>query len=174
MNRCQVCNGTAVHYDHALCLTCSDRVDTGEVRYHPDRGWHRAAVVPACPLCNGERRVYSCWDEAKCPMAQDGGCADCASACPECCSIGYAEPRHIEGESDTEWQERQKAAGRCHRCFGWGRNWGSHSSEPCRRCNESGIEPNQSQVLAGLCAETEVVLPTRCDTDVYALREDFR
>ena len=28
-------------------------------------------MTERCPTCCGERRVYSCWDEAKCPMAQD-------------------------------------------------------------------------------------------------------
>jgi len=29
--------------------------------------------MTTCHLCGGEGRVYSCWDEARCPMAQDGG-----------------------------------------------------------------------------------------------------
>lgn len=49
-----------------------------------------------CHLCGGERRVYSCWDEAKCPMAQDGGCDDCASRCPECAGAGTALPTRCD------------------------------------------------------------------------------
>lgn len=32
-------------------------------------------MTERCATCGGERRVYSCWDEAKCPMARDGACA---------------------------------------------------------------------------------------------------
>ena len=51
-----------------------------------------------CHLCGGERRVYSCWDEARCPMAQDGGCDDCASRCPECAGTGTALPPRCDIE----------------------------------------------------------------------------
>lgn len=37
-----------------------------------------------CHVCGGEGRIYECWDEKTCPMAQDGGCDDCARRCPEC------------------------------------------------------------------------------------------
>lgn len=28
-------------------------------------------MTERCWNCGGERRVYNCWDEATCPMAQD-------------------------------------------------------------------------------------------------------
>lgn len=54
MNRCHVCGGIAVHSDAALCLTCSDRADRGEVRYDPDSGWRAAPEVALPPGCDIE------------------------------------------------------------------------------------------------------------------------
>jgi len=39
LNRCHICNHVALGDDSALCLTCSERADRGEVYYDPDRGW---------------------------------------------------------------------------------------------------------------------------------------
>ncbi|MDE2104724.1 MAG: hypothetical protein KGL39_46235 [Patescibacteria group bacterium] len=39
MNRCHVCNAPAVNADDALCLTCSERAERGEVWYDPQWGW---------------------------------------------------------------------------------------------------------------------------------------
>lgn len=39
MNRCHVCNAPAINADAALCLTCSERANRGEVWYDPHWGW---------------------------------------------------------------------------------------------------------------------------------------
>lgn len=47
MNRCHVCNGPAVNADAALCLTCIEKAERGDVFYDPDRGWRERGLTPA-------------------------------------------------------------------------------------------------------------------------------
>jgi RecJ-like exonuclease len=41
-----------------------------------------------CAHCGGSGRDYECLDVRTCPMAADGGCADCSIQCPLCKGSG--------------------------------------------------------------------------------------